>query len=696
MTSLLLPQPRELSGRQGTFSFDAETLIFLPAATGAAASDGIFFAARQLQEEIRAATGLRPPIVKAYAPPRRENTILLICGQEQAASFGIDPIVTDLPQAVAEQAYALTLTPYRAVLYAPLSTTGTGSPGLFYAVQTLRQLVRLAGRSLPALVIRDWPALPYRGLMLDVSRRKVPTLDTLMQLVAELSHYKLNVLQLYTEYTFQFPRHPKIGAGCGSLSSQDILELDAWCQLHQVELMPNLQSFGHARNTLKIADYRHLAETDLLWTLSPAFEETYTLLEELYGDMLPAFSSATFNVGCDETYDLGQGASQALVEKAGGGRDGVARVYLNHILRLRKLAAGHGRRIQIWGDILLHHPDLIPDLPEDVTLLDWHYDAAVEYPTVETFAQAGRPFWVCPGVGSWNSLFPRLYAANVNIRNLVRDGVAAGAEGMLNTDWGDFGHYQYQGLSWYGYLFGAAQSWTGGATEAGEFETALGPLFFGPDEDRILEAMHQLARTNQLPGIQQPNRSLTVLALFDEPLTGATVVGDDALLPETLRDMYAFAEYAAAVFDEVERGHPRSLTLREMASAARLTAYAARKTRVSQAIRTTLRQIAQAQEPAQEQAARLDEHIRALAALDAELEALRAEFEALWLSRARRSEIHVSLGYFARLRARYTAAIAWLEGQRQVVLAGQPVDAELASYDADDYKTLWQTWPEGM
>ena len=684
MTQRLLPQPKELTPLDGAFRLNADTLLIIPAQAG----DDALFAARQLQDEVRQATRMTLPIVKAYAPPRSENVILLVCGEEQATGFGVEPARAEVPgtaphaELLEAQSYTLTVTADGITLYADAPA------GLFYAVQTLRQLVRLHSQAsgavapLPALTIRDWPTLPYRGLMLDLSRRKVPTPATLKQLAAELSHYKLNVLQLYTEHTFQFPRHPKIGAGCGSLSSQDMVELDAVCRQHQVELMPNLQSFGHARNTLTIPEYRHLAETDLLWTMSPAFEGTYALLDELYADMLPAFTSTTFNVDCDETLDLGQGASRALADEIG-----VGRVYLNHILRVHELAARYGQHIQVWGDILLHHPELINEVPDDVTLLDWHYDPADEYPTVRTFAESGRRFWVCPGVGSWNSIFPRLYGANVNIRNLVRDGVAAGAEGMLNTDWGDFGHYQPLGLSWYGYVFGAAQGWTGGTTSDEAFEVGFGPLFFGPEHEPIMAALHQLARTNALPNVHRPNRSHTVLALFDEPLAGGTVAGEDALPAKTLAEMRALAEEAGGTLDEVAPGHPRALTLREMASAARLTAYAARKITLSQEIRQGLRDPDLA-------ADRIYGYILALKRLDVELERLRAEFETLWLARAHRSEIHVALGYYAGLRARYRAAVDWLEGQRQALLKGQPVDSEWASYDAGDYRTLWQNWPD--
>ena len=52
--------------------------------------------------------------------------------------------------------------------------------------------------------------------------------------------------------------------------------------------------------------------------------------------------------------------------------------------------------------------------------------------------------------------------------------------------------------------------------------------------------------------------------------------------------------------------------------------------------------------------------------------------------------MHVALGYYVGLRARYRAAITWLEQQRRALLQGQPVDAELTTYDAGDYAVLWQ------
>src|SRR6185437_16241030 len=104
--------------------------------------------------------------------------------------------------------------------------------------------------------------LSWRGVMLDISRGKVPTLKTLFHLVDEISTYKINMLQLYTEDTFCSRRHPRIGQGSGALSAEDIVALDLYCRERHIELVPCLQSFGHMRKILELPDYAHLAESD--------------------------------------------------------------------------------------------------------------------------------------------------------------------------------------------------------------------------------------------------------------------------------------------------------------------------------------------------------------------------------------------------------------------------------------------------
>ena len=250
----LLPQPKTVTAREGAFTLDADTqILLLPDA-----SDALVRAARSLQGEIEAITGLRVPLVRTARPARAENVLLLAEDPAAAAAYlpGAPWPVDSLAEH-GEQAYWVSVTPSQ------ILAGGRGDEAAHYAAQTLRQLVRGEGARLPALEILDWPSLAYRGVMMDVSRGKVHTMATLKRVVDELSLFKMNVLQLYTEHTFVFPHHPRIGAGCGSLSGDDMMALDAYARDRFVELQPNLNSFGHMAHLLAIPEYRHLAEAEI-------------------------------------------------------------------------------------------------------------------------------------------------------------------------------------------------------------------------------------------------------------------------------------------------------------------------------------------------------------------------------------------------------------------------------------------------
>lgn len=659
----LIPQPRHVAWTAERFDLNASTTLVLdPQASAATLS-----AARNLQRAIITAAGLKLPIVKMVSAGTRPNTIRLSL-DPRAAHGGAG--ATDDDQSLAAQGYRLR------IVSAGASVTAGDEAGLFYGVQTLIQLVRLQGRRLWGCTCADEPALPHRGIMLDISRGKVPTPATLHQLVDTLAHYKINQLQLYTEHTFQFPSHPRIGAQCGSLSADDILALDAACRERHIDLVPNLQSTGHMRHILSLPEYEHLAETPWRWSITPAREETYRFLDELYADFLPAFSAPIFNVDSDEAWDHGRGQAKALSDTVGYGR-----VYLDHIREVHRLARQHGRRIMLWADVFHHYPQLIADIPDDVILLDWEYEAQPSYPTLQALAQSGRPFYVCPGTSSWNTLFPRIDNALVNIRHYVRDGLAAGAIGMLLTDWGDMGHYQPLGHSWYGYLFGAEMAWSGATTATETFDAAFGPLFLGDASGRGVAAIRRLGRAVEHAALAMPNRSDTVYALYDEPLAGRTI---QSAIPEALAEMIAAAEAAMPAFALL----PDALLRHELLFTVSQMVYAARKVELGQAIRATLHDLAGAA-PDPAGLARLEEQIAALAQLRAALPAMSSEFEQIWLVSAQRSEIGINLDRYQALLARFDAALDWLRHQRDVYAAGGAIDAALTTYDPGEYLVLW-------
>src|SRR5580704_6105418 len=132
--------------------------------------------------------------------------------------------------------------------------------GLRAATATLRQLRREYGRRLPCLKIRDWPDFARRGVMLDISRGRVPKLETLLDLAEKLSDFKINELQLYTEHTFAYKKYKSVWQSWGALTAREIRILDARCRELGIDLVPNQNSFGHLRYFLENPKLKKLAE----------------------------------------------------------------------------------------------------------------------------------------------------------------------------------------------------------------------------------------------------------------------------------------------------------------------------------------------------------------------------------------------------------------------------------------------------
>ncbi len=414
------------------------------------------------------------------------------------------------------QGYQLTI--LRSGIHVAYRETG----GLHAACATLRQLLRTHGRRLPCLSIRDWPAFDRRGVMLDVSRGRVPKLETLMNLADILAGFKINEIQLYMEHTFAYRRHPAVWRGWGALTAREIKKLDRHCRDLGIDLVPNQNSFGHLRQFLARPEYRRLAEVNQCHedasgtfvrhpsTLSPSHPGTLPFLRGLYDELLPCFSSRFFNVGADETWDLGLGQSRAACQKRGQGR-----VYLDFIRKLHREVASRKRHMMMWGDIILKHPDLIPLLPRPLTVLNWGYEANHPFDKeTARFARAGIPFYVCPGTSTWQSMIGRHDNALANLKAAARAGAAKGATGYLVTDWGDGGHPQPLAVSWPMLVCGAALAWNPSGFRPGRVPAALARDVYHDPTGRLAAAAWGLGFSHRKLGMTAPNETPlgTVLA----------------------------------------------------------------------------------------------------------------------------------------------------------------------------------------
>jgi hexosaminidase len=369
-------------------------------------------------------------------------------------------------------------------------------PGLRAALATLGQLLREYHRRLPCLRIQDYPDFLRRGVMLDISRGRVPSLNTLLHLVEILAGFKINEFQLYTEHTFAYSKYRPVWKGWGPITAREIEELDARCRQLGIELVPNQNSFGHLRYWLEYPPLKQLAEVSEPYesadgtflrhpaTLAPNHPGTLPFLRGLYDELLPHFSSRQFNVGCDETWDLGRGQSRALCEKKGKGR-----VYLDFLKKIYREVSARNRQMQFWGDIILHYPELIEELPSDVIALNWGYEKDHPFDReAGTFAKSKLRFYVCPGTSTWMSLIGRHDTAFANLQQAAAAGRKHGALGYLNTDWGDGGHPQPLAVSYLPYAVGAAVSWCANSFDEAVLIPVLSRDVFGDPTERLARA----------------------------------------------------------------------------------------------------------------------------------------------------------------------------------------------------------------
>jgi hypothetical protein len=474
----ILPAPKRLTKRAGEFRLRTGTAIQLPTIDSAdrqTEDRKLFVAASQAKQEIFDRTGIDICIEAARHPDSNAGSI--ICR--------IDPNAALEPRrATARDAYHLEVRAKRVLLSAPTAD------GIRHGLQTFCQLIKHNGR-VSSIDIVDQPDFLNRGIMLDVSRGKVPTQETLKGLVELCCRLRLNVLMLYIEHTFEFRRHPEIGRDSSPLTAEALLELDLYAAEHGVELIPCLQSLGHMERVLGIDRYAHLAESDRRWSLSPSRPETYQFLEQLYDEFLPLFSSRRFNANCDEPFDLGRGQSARLAP----GKD-AGRLFSDHIHELNKLSRRHRKQLMIWADFAHAYPRELSSLDSDIVLLDWWYEENFDADRVKRLRPKKFEAWVCPGTSSWNCLFPRVANSMGNIERWSRAGQEHGATGLLNTDWGDFGHYNALGVSFQSYAWGAQHAWSG-HIEVNVFDQSFSRHVFGEPNAKIgrlyrsLGAIHQ-------------------------------------------------------------------------------------------------------------------------------------------------------------------------------------------------------------
>jgi hexosaminidase len=509
--------------------------------------------------------------------------------------------------------------------------------GLFYGRSTLAQLERLFDGRLPRGVVEDWPDVAVRGVMLDVSRTKVPSLETLFGVVDRLASWKFNHLELYMEHTYAYSGHRRVWEHADPYSSDDLERLRVYCADRHVELVPNQNTLGHMERWLLHEPYSALgiARGAVLGpfgmpmpasTLDPADPASMALVSGLLAELCVAVPAGAIHVGLDEPWQL---PSERRAE------------WSDWLCSLRGLESLDGRELLVWGDLLASYPDQLPRLPEGVTVCEWGYESNHPFEArSEALAGAGASQWLCPGTSSWMSFLGRLSNA---VGNCWSAALAVGegrATGFLVTDWGDFGHHQYLPVSDLALAAAAAFAWCASSNAHLDNPTlgALCDLHCYDDPTRSVGASLALLGDVYLVAPSQiPNMSSLVSHVYLPQLpvgSGLTSGLEPAHLEEVESRLDAATEELARAAPRTEHGKLSSF---ELSNAVRLVRLACEDARARLASAGTLTSVGASTR-------------RKLAA---EIAEITDEHRNLWLRRNRAGGLDESCAWFDHLRRCY-------------------------------------------
>lgn len=468
MDFMILPQPKEYCKKDGFFNLKNSIICV---------SDGLDMRVIKAALKIRGALLSKTGISCKFT---RSNEII-----DNSIHISKD-------SALKEEEYKLEISENNILIM------GGSDKGCFYGIITLLQIIEKSNESkISALLVKDCPDMVHRGFYYDVTRGRVPSVDGLKDIVDKLAALKINSLQLYVEHTFDFEEFKtSMRTEDDYLTAEEILEIDEYCYNNFIDFIPSLSTFGHLYELLIKEEYSHLCELENyvpenhFWrermahhTIDPTNPESIKVVCSLIDQYLPLFRSKYFNICCDETFDLGKGRNSGTSS---------SELYIDFVKKVTKHITDAGKTAMMWGDIALAHPELLSQIPKETVMLNWCYGTEPDADSIRKVKEQNMRQIVCPGTSSWYALMEDLSVSVPNITKMAKYGYENGVLGLLNTNWGDYGHPAHFECALFGTTLGACLSWNIGTELNVSLEENISKTIYGT-ECNIIPIINDLA-----------------------------------------------------------------------------------------------------------------------------------------------------------------------------------------------------------
>ncbi len=341
----LVPYPVSLESGKGSFTLNAETVIGTDNASRSTAE--------QLVAYLKPATGWTSPI--AVSGNTAKNSIVLTQ----------DTSLTDL----GSEGYLLEVAPQKISLTAPTQA------GLFYAVQTLRQLfppqIYSAGVAkdvawnVPSVKIKDFPRFDWRGIMLD-SGHDFQTLPFVLKFIDAMAAHKFNVFHWHLTdlgtWSIEIKKYPKLldastrgpGVKPGYYTQRQIRQVVQYAAQRHITVVPEIDMPGHSVPALlAYPELNCPLKGGRVWQYCVGNEKTFEFLENVLSEVIDLFPSKYIHIGGDECpKDRWKQCPLCQQRLKAENLKNENELQSYFVKRIEKFLGSKGRRLIGWDEIL--------------------------------------------------------------------------------------------------------------------------------------------------------------------------------------------------------------------------------------------------------------------------------------------------------------------------------------------------------
>ena len=282
-----------------------------------------------------------------------------------------------------------------------------------------------------------------RGIMLDCSRGAVPLQDTLFAVIRLLALLGYNQLLLYTEDTYSCDT-PLFGYLRGRFSKEEIVAIDQYCLLFNIELIPCIQLLGHLGNLLQYPQYDSVKDVDNV--LLVGVPETYALINKML-DFWECVTSKRIHIGLDEAYGIGTGKYKQLFKE-----QPAQALFQSHLAQVIQMCHSRNKRPMLWSDMLFAASNLsdyyssnsstVHSVDPNVDYVYWDYFHSDPQHFNNRFLEhfklgISNNLVAAPGCWTWNRFWTAIPFAFQTITACVAACNSSNVHKIILTLWGD-------------------------------------------------------------------------------------------------------------------------------------------------------------------------------------------------------------------------------------------------------------------